>query len=465
MQISIITQEFNLQSFQMNKKKYIVFFLISALFTSCSFDNKSGIWKGGEEEKRKVAQLEEEQKAEANTTKIYSSENKYSKEKSISRKITLSKPENNSSWTMPGLNHQNNLGNLYLTGIKSKFLKKKVGKNKFSLSKITSSPLAHKNSIIFSDDRGTIYKIGYSGKLKWKQNIYKKIYKKIYKNLTISVYKNKIYIADNIGFIYSIDLNNGNLIWIKNHGIPLKSKIKVSDDMIFLTNQDNRLLSLSIKDGSVIWNIRSISSFIKSQNLLSLALSKKGNLIAVTSSGDLLKAESKTGNVLWSFNSLGSFLKHDSDFFKSSDIVIAGENIIFSTESSIFSYDLNNGYVNWQKDVSSVATPIIDNENIFIVTDNGYFVILDISTGKIISSTNILKILKKKKRNTSISGFVMGSGKIYITTQNGHLIVSSAITGKVENFVKVGSSITSPPIINDGKLFIYTNTSKIIGYN
>ena len=59
----------------------------------------------------------------------------------------------------------------------------------------------------------------------------------------------------------------------------------------------------------------------------------------------------------------------------------------------------------------------------------------------------------------------MGSGKIYITTQNGHLIVSSAITGKVENFVKVGSSITSPPIINDGKLFIYTNTSKIIGYN
>ena len=168
---------------------------------------------------------------------------------------------------------------------------------------------------------------------------------------------------------------------------------------------------------------------------------------------------------MWSFNSLGSTLAHASDFFKSSDIVIADENIIFSTESSIFSYDLNNGYVNWQRDVSSVATPIIDKENIFIVTENGYFVIIDISTGKIISSTNILKILKKKKRNTRIVGFVMGSNKIYTVTQNGYIIISSAITGKVENFIKVGASITSSPIISDGKLFLYTNTSKIIGFN
>tara|TARA_B100000029_G_scaffold516048_1_gene626415 strand:- start:512 stop:1891 length:1380 start_codon:yes stop_codon:yes gene_type:complete len=458
-------QEINLQLFRMNKKKYLIFFCILILFSSCSFDNRSGIWKGDEDEKRKIAELEKEQEAEANTTKLYSSETQYTKERNISKKIILSKPKTNQSWTMAGLNHQNYLGNLYLTGINNKFLKKRIGKNKFSLSKNTNSPLTHKNSIIFSDDRGTVYKIGYTGKLKWKQNIYKKIYKKIYKNLTISIYKNKVYIADNIGFIYSLDFDNGNLSWIKNHGIPLKSKIKIFDGMIYLINQDNRLLSLSIKDGSVIWNVRSISSFIKSQNPLSLALSKKGYLIAVTSSGDLLKINSKNGNLLWSFNSLGSTLAHASDFFKSSDIVIANESIIFSTEGSIFSYDLTNGYINWQNDVSSVATPIIDKENIFIVTENGYFAILSSSTGKIISSTNILKILKKKKQNTRIVGFVMGSGKIYTATQNGYIIVSSATTGKVENYIKVASSITSSPIINDGKLFLYTNSSNIIGFN
>ena len=230
-------------------------------------------------------------------------------------------------------------------------------------------------------------------------------------------------------------------------------------------NQDNKLLSFSIKDGSIIWNIASLSSFIKSQNFLSLALSKQGDVIAITSLGDLLKINSINGNIDWSLNTLGSMLPDVTDFFESSDIVIANENIIFSTQSSFFSCDLNNGYINWKRDVSSVAAPIIDGKNIFFVTENGYFVIINVDTGEIISSTNILKILKKKKQSTKVTGFIMGSGKIYSVTSNGYLIVSSAISGKVENFIKVGDPITSVPVINNGKLFIYTENSRILGFN
>ena len=80
-------------------------------------------------------------------------------------------------------------------------------------------------------------------------------------------YKKNIYVSDNIGLIYSLDSTTGKLNWIKNHGVPLKSKIKVFENKIFLINQDNRILSFNVKNGSVIWDIRSISSFIKSQNL------------------------------------------------------------------------------------------------------------------------------------------------------------------------------------------------------
>ena len=59
----------------------------------------------------------------------------------------------------------------------------------------------------------------------------------------------------------------------------------------------------------------------------------------------------------------------------------------------------------------------------------------------------------------------MGSGKIYSVTFNGYLIVSSASSGKVESFKKIGDLITSNPIINDGKLFIYTEDSRILGFN
>ena len=185
----------------MNKKKNLIFFLILILLVNCSFDTKTGIWTGDETVKKKVADLEKEQIRHKNIKKIYSIGDEYTIEQNLTREIILSKPKKNSSWQTPSLNEQNFLGNIYLTGIDNRFLKKKVGKNKFNLSKTTASPLIYNGSILLSDNKGTIFNIDEFGKLNWKKNIYRKIYKKIYKNLTFSIYKNNIYIADNIGFI------------------------------------------------------------------------------------------------------------------------------------------------------------------------------------------------------------------------------------------------------------------------
>ena len=449
----------------MNKKKNLIFFLIFILLVNCSFDNKTGIWSGSKKEKRRISELEKEQKQTKVVDYIYSSKSVYSKEISLTKKISISNPRKNLSWKMSSLNQQNFLGNIYLSGIDNIFLKKKIGKNKFPMSKIISSPLVFENNIIFSDNNGTIFNINQNGEINWKKNIYKKIYKKVYKNLVFSIYQNNIYVADNIGFIYSIGLNNGKLVWIKNHGIPIKSNIKIYKNKIFLINQDNRILCFNTENGSKIWDIRSVPSFIKLQNFLSSAISKQGDVIAINSSGDLFKVNANNGKIDWSLNTLESTLAHATDFFKSSEIVIIDDNIIFSSKSSIFSYNLNTGYTNWKQEVSSIGAPIIDGKNIFILTDNGYFVIIDKDTGIIISSTNILKILKKKKQETKITGFIMGSGKIYSVTSNGYLIVSSPVSGKVEYFKKIGDPVTSAPIINNGKLYILTKNSRIYGFD
>ena len=450
----------------MINKKNLIFFLIFILLNNCSFDKKSGIWKGSEKEKRRVSELEKKQKEIIDVEKIYSSsENIILKEKSLIKNIKLSQPNKNLSWKMTGLNHQNFLGNIYLTGIDNLFLKKKIGKSKFFNSNITTPILSFENNLIISDGGGTIYNINESGSIKWKKNIYAKIYKKIYKNLTFSIYKNTIYVSDNVGFVYSIDFDTGEVIWIKNHGVPIKSKLKIFNDKIFLIDQDNRIFCLKTKDGSKIWDILSISSFIKSQNLLSLAVTKEGDLVAINSSADLFRINGNSGEILWAINTSRSLYADATDFFKSSDIVIDDNEIVFSSGTSIYSYDLNKGSVNWENEISSINIPIINKENIFIVSENGYFSILEKNTGKLISTTNILKILKKKKRETKITGFILGSDKIYSLTSNGYLIVSSATSGKVENFINVRDPITSVPVINNGKLFVYTENSRILGFN
>ena len=444
--------------------KYLTFLTIFTLFVSCSFDSKTGIWSGSEKEKKRVSKLEKDQENTAEIIKIYSSSDVYAKEISVTKSISLTEPKKNLSWEMSNLNLQNFIGNVYLSGVNNNFLKKKIGKNKFSISKLISSPVILNDNIIFADDTGTIFNINQRGKKRWKKNIYKKFYKRIYKSLTFTIHKNKIYVADNIGFVYAINLQNGKLIWIKNQRVPLRSNIKIYDDKIFLINQDNRIFCLDPDTGSIIWDARSISTFIKSQSFLGMAISKGGDLITLTSSGDLVKIKSKTGQFYWSLNTTGTILASENDFFQSSDIVIDDENIIFSTTSSVSSYNINSGYLNWIKNIGSTNTPIIDGSHVFVISDNGYFVNLDKNSGEIIWSTNILKILKKKKQKTKITGFVMGSKKIYVTTLNGYLLICSASLGNVEDFKKIGNTITASPVISNGSLYILTENSKIYGF-
>jgi len=351
-----------------------------------------------------------------------------------------------------------------LPGIEKIFLKKKIGKNKFSLSKVMSSPLILEEKIILSDDKGTIYTTSKQGKIYWKKNIYKKMYKKIYKKLTFTSHGESIYVADNIGFVYSINIDNGEIRWIKNHGIPFKSNIKIFDNKIILINQDNRVISFDTKSGDKVWDIRAVASFIKSQNFLGSAISKNGDLIVLNSSGDLIKVNATNGSIYWSLSTTESMLAHDTDFFRSSDVVLDKNNIIFSTANYTYSFNFDSGYINWKKKIGSNGTPIIDGDNVFFVSENGYFLNIDKKTGEIIWSTNVLKVLKRKKRNTFITGFILGSGKLYITTLNGYLIVCSGESGKTEYFKKIGGIINSPPIISNGALYILTRDSKILGF-
>ena len=79
----------------MNKIKNLIFFLLFILLVDCSFDDKTGIWTGSEEEKARISQLEKTQDQSKNIVSIYSSEAIYYKEISLDRTISISSPKKN----------------------------------------------------------------------------------------------------------------------------------------------------------------------------------------------------------------------------------------------------------------------------------------------------------------------------------------------------------------------------------
>ena len=87
--------------------KYLIFVIILTIFSSCSFDKKSGIWSEGVEEKRRIAELEKEQKSEIEVVNIYSQKRIFSEEIPATKNISLTQPKTNLSWEMSILNLQN----------------------------------------------------------------------------------------------------------------------------------------------------------------------------------------------------------------------------------------------------------------------------------------------------------------------------------------------------------------------
>ena len=105
----------------MTNKKVSILLITFILLNNCSFDNKTGIWGDSAKEKKRISELEKEQKEIIKVEKIYSSDKTFYKEVALTKNIVLPKAQNKSSWIMTNQNHQNYLGNIYLQGINSYF--------------------------------------------------------------------------------------------------------------------------------------------------------------------------------------------------------------------------------------------------------------------------------------------------------------------------------------------------------
>ena len=99
---------------------------------------------------------------------------------------------------------------------------------------------------------------------------------------------NKIFAADNLGYLYVLDLNTKNIIWAKNFGIPFRSNLKIEKNQIFLANQDNTIYSINKNTGDVIWQYATSPTKLKTVFKNSIDIDQyNSNLFFLNTSGEL----------------------------------------------------------------------------------------------------------------------------------------------------------------------------------
>ncbi len=358
-------------------------------------------------------------------------------------------------------NFENNDGRTIFNGDLEKIKKFKFSKIK-NFNKYDPTISLYNNNIIFFDKKGSILMFNNDAELIWKSNNYSKSEKKQNPILFFANNKKTLIVADNIAKYYALDINTGKVLWSKNNIAPFNSQLKIYKNKFFVVDFQNILRAYSIKNGKEIWNIKTKNSLIRSQQKLSIVI-VKDKIYFNNSSGDISAVNIESGELQWQRPTQSSFIFDEGYPLKTSDIVADNEILYFSTnKNQFFALDIKTGIVNWEQRINSDIRPSLIDDYIFTVSIEGYLTIIDKSSGNIIRVTDVFKNFKNKNRNKiQPIGFIIGKDNIYLTTNQGRLLTIDIMTGKILSIIKIDNNKISRPIVINQNLFIITDNSII----
>ncbi len=428
----------------MNKTFKIL--LIFLFISNCSLQSNSKFWSKQKIQKEKKKDIKQ----------IFKKKEKLYQEFNPSLKIKIySKMRNNSS----SIEFDNNQGRINYNGkLKniSKYKFKKI-KNFYQYEPEISF---NQNNVIFFDNKGSILNFDSESNLIWKKNYYTKTEKKQNPILFFANNEKYLIIADNIAKFYVLNINTGELLWSKKNNAPFNSQIKIYKDKFYLVDFENTLRAYSLKNGEELWNIKTQNSRIRSQKKLSLVIIDE-KIYFNNSLGDISAVHIDSGELIWQTPTQNS-LAFDTGFFLETSVIVANSGSIYfsNNQNQFFSLDAQTGSLNWKQDINSNLRPTIINDYIFTVSLEGYLIILEKISGKIIRANDIFNVFKAKKRSKiKPTGFVVGVEDVYLSLDNGRLLIIDVTSGQTKSIIKINSKKISKPVIVNKNLYIIADNS------
>ena len=436
---------------------YILLILI--FFQSCSFDNKSGIWKNENiipKSEEEFDQLESVVTVAPNFEKIIPIETGY--------EFRLSNTVLNKSWSDIYYSGSNNYKNFEYKNANKIFLKSR----KISRNQLNKNILFENGFIISSDNKGNIIVFSVSeNQIFRKINFYKKKYKKVNKILNMIVENDTIYISDNLGYLYAYNYIKNKYSWAKNYKIPFRSNLKIHENKLIAVNQNNNLFYVEKKNGEILKSIPTEETILKNNFINNLSIYKK-NTYFLNTYGSLYSISNDSLKINWFINLNESFNLSSNNLFQGNQIISESNKIVVSSNKNTYVIDANSGLLLNKKKFSSKIKPLIINNYFFTITKKNLLVSMELSTGKIIYSNNIndkiAKFLNSKKKSAPTQNLMMADDKLLIFLDNSFYLKAN-VFGEIIEIEKLPSVVNSNQIIVNGFLIFINKQNKIYMVN
>jgi len=438
----------------MNKISYLIIFFF--LINNCSFDNKTGIWTGSNEVKKNNKNNTQ------NTEFVFKNQNKLIEEIELTPEQSI-KIDNLKTYTEWSQRYQNKFNNINNVSFFNDGNYKKL--SKISKSNINKNILVYKNNLFFSDYKGNIgvYSLNES-QIIFKYNFYKKKFKKFKKEIKLIVKKDKIIAVDNFGYAYSLDYKKNKLVWAKNFLIPFRSNLKIINETLFLSDENNKIILINIHNGDKIDEFYTQPSKVVSKFESNLAIDNNNNLLFMSTSGVLYSLNLINNKRI---NWIKNFKQESKIIYEGNPIIIQNDNIIISDENSISLLNVNGNKI-WDLNIKSDLPPIISGNTIFAINKENFLLLINRNNGQIKYSKSINSLITKdfknnlKRKIKKIDHIYLTDDKLLLISRNSYFIEINIKNIININSIKKNHFEISSDIVFLNKEMIFINKSNRI---
>ena len=306
-----------------------------------------------------------------------------------------------------------------------------------------------------------------------------------------------LFIGDDVGVMYSLDLKKGKTNWTFDTGMRIVGSPAVNDGVVVFGSANYNIYGLDAKTGKEIWHVTT------NQAVMGAATIHEGIAYIGGGDGRMFAIDIHTGKVKWSFDELKNYVLtrplvyNDKLYFGCWDTHFYALNL---ADGSLV-WKWNNGNGNPKLSPASVW-PVAANGKVFFAAPDRYFTCLDAETGEQIWRTKEYKVretvglsedgrtvyskcmwdtvvamdattLEPVTRWATHAEFgyehnpampLEKDGILWVSTKNGLLLGMDAQTGKVLWRHKIGNSILNTPLPLSNKECIFTSSDGTITY-
>lgn len=281
----------------------------------------------------------------------------------------------------------------------------------------------------------------------------------------VSFEAGKLYATNGVGEVKALNADTGEVIWKVKPAGPLRGSPTIAFDELFVMTQDNQLISLSTKDGSLIWD-ESGSNTQSGVFGVAAPAAGQGTIVAGYSSGELTAYRYENGRSLWSdalartniSTTVGTITDIDAD-----PIIDSGRVYALGQGGRMAAYELVTGQRIWELNLAGISTPAIAGEWIFTLTDDARLLAIARSSGRVRWITQLQRFKDEKDKEGPIfwTGPVLAGGQLWVASSRGELWKVSAGEGSASLFAEIDQPISLPPVVADGVLYLLDDSGTI----